>query len=208
MARIDIERKRSPVWPWILGVILVVVLVWILIDTNEREETTDVTTVVTEPGEESGITSDEVQTFLNTIADTSALGMQHEYTSNTIQQMSDALEYIADNSKADVEIQSTVAELNTKADNITRDPESTEHADKIKDAFVTTSDLISQLQESIYPDLNQEAQDVEQAAQNVNGEELTLSQKDEIHTFFQETAQVVRAMSMQIVDSGNNDENM
>lgn len=209
MTKIDIQKKGSPVWPWIIGIILAFVLVWILVDTDERKDTAIVDTEITEPGEDYTAESDEVQSFLNFAADGN-MGIDHEYTSSGIQNMADALEYIADNSNADVQTQNKVDELNNKAESITQDPESTKHADKIKDAFVTAADLITNLQQSVYPELNQEAQDVVNASENINSNELTLNQKQEIKNFFDETAQVVRAMSMQIESTAsmNNDRNM
>jgi len=38
VAEINIERKRTTVWPWIVGLIAVALLVWALAEVLDREE--------------------------------------------------------------------------------------------------------------------------------------------------------------------------
>jgi len=41
MAEINIERKKKPVWPWILLLVIVALLVWAIYElTNDRGDTT------------------------------------------------------------------------------------------------------------------------------------------------------------------------
>ena len=42
MAQINIERKKNPVWPWVLGLILLALIIWAIYEfgykRNENEE--------------------------------------------------------------------------------------------------------------------------------------------------------------------------
>jgi hypothetical protein len=43
MAEIRVEKKRTNIWPWIIGLILVALLIWgIAAMTNNRNQTNDV----------------------------------------------------------------------------------------------------------------------------------------------------------------------
>ena len=40
MTEINIQRKKRPVWPWIVGLLVIIALIWLLSEAfdNDREE--------------------------------------------------------------------------------------------------------------------------------------------------------------------------
>ena len=45
MAEIRIERKRKPIWPWLLALVLVALIVWALYEFTNKPEDVDDTDV-------------------------------------------------------------------------------------------------------------------------------------------------------------------
>jgi hypothetical protein len=38
MAEIDIQPKKRPVWPWILGIIAAIIIIWIILRALDAQE--------------------------------------------------------------------------------------------------------------------------------------------------------------------------
>lgn len=211
MAEIKIEKKdRKPVWPWIVGIILALIVIWIVVETvdddNETITRTRTETVGTQQNvadadtqEEQGIAGvDEYSSYIADNADAAEMGMDHEYTANGIRLLSDALSDIVNRVDADVNIQQKNDELRNKADEIQRDPQSTQHANKIRDAFMTSADLMSDLQNNHFQNLDDEVSNVQETAEAVDPNVETLNQKANVQAFFASADQALQQMSARL----------
>lgn len=202
MAEIEIQRKKPPIWPWILGALVLVALLWFLVDqTGQREPDQDTVANITgiEPAAEpTGPMLNEVQQFVTFVREnqpTEEMGLNHEYTSTGIRNLADALNAIAKQTdNHNDQIEQKHEELLQMADQIQKDPESTQHANVIRDAFTTSADLMEQLQRNLYPHLNDQVAEVRQAAQSVDPGNLTLDQKIDVKQFFERASDAVQAM--------------
>jgi hypothetical protein len=36
MAEINIQKKRMPIWPWLVGLVVIILLVWLIVDGINR----------------------------------------------------------------------------------------------------------------------------------------------------------------------------
>lgn len=203
MAEIEIQRKKPPIWPWILGALVIVGLLWFLVARTNRDgaEPTAATIPATTElamADSPGAILSEVEAFVTFVEEnraTAEMGLDHNYTSTGIRNLAEAIQAIAqrtDNNNQQIEQQ--YQELLRMANQIQKDPMSTQHADVIREAFITSANLMEQVQSSLFPQLQNEVSQVRQAAQSVQPEELTLDQKQEIQSFFDRASDVLQAM--------------
>lgn len=194
MAEIEIQRKKAPIWPWILGALALVALLWFLVSQTGQRSPDQVTTAANT----TAPMLPEVQEFVTFVREgkpAEDMGLDHEYTSNGIRNLADALNAIAHRTdNHNDQIDSKRQELHQMADQIQKDPLSIQHADIIRDAFTTSADMMEQVQRNLYPQLEDQVAEVRQAAQSINPQELTLDQKNEVKQFFERASEAVRAM--------------
>jgi hypothetical protein len=231
MADINIQKKdNKPVWPWVLGVLVVLGLaVWLF---SGRSETGAGERLATETrpnaeraaGPENltgsdatqgrGMAAPEAETgagmggaaLAGPVADyieyvresniRGEMGLDHEFTSNGLSKLGDALNSIVDRHQADMNINQMRNEFNQKADQIRSDPNSLRHANIISEAFTSAAAVISQLQQKHYPNLNGQANEVKQAAQSLNPNEQTLNQQGAVKAFFEKSSNTLEAMAL------------
>ena len=105
MADINVERKGPSIWPWIIGLIVLALLIWILVemfDSDEPEVEVDepVPSAVVTPDVEEPVGAAmpaAVTTYLTQCAGAQGavegddMGRQHEYTVNCLQQLREGI---------------------------------------------------------------------------------------------------------------------
>ncbi len=214
MAEIKIEKKK-PVWPWILLglIILGVILYFLLSDNNddmddmddyntEEVDTTYQTTAdddtATWPEDEDGTPPDtadnqSVDAYLSHIGNTSRMGLDHVYTNNALRHLINAVDYKAQENN--VNITTDISEIRNDARAITNDPMQTDHANHIKNGATKLANAMGKIQMEKFPNLSSDIEEVKTAAQNIDTSVQTLEQKDNINSFFNEAADVLRKMS-------------
>lgn len=206
MAEINIEKKK-PVWPWILLglVILAVILFFVFADDDnddllEEENTEQVTTPMeteddleTATWEEDNLSGDEsVSNYLDHIGDTERMGIDHEYSSEALILLINALENRAEeaNINTDVEIE----ELKNNVRGIKEDPQSLTHANAINNVGTKIVNLMEKMQMEKFPDISQDVQEARTALQNIQPSIPTLDQKDAVNAFYKESGDVLQKM--------------
>lgn len=210
MAEIHVDKKKNPsFWPWILGLIVLVGLIWVLAEVFEGDDDIEEPVVaeevqeVEEPVMEIERTSaapavEEFIRFANENADVEDMALDHEYTSNGIEKLTEALNSLAlAEAGNNVNIEAKRQTLMQAANSIEEDPMAGTHANSIRDAFIAAADLMQAVQEQKYPDLANQVSEVKTAAENVDPETLTLNQKDAVKNFFDKAANALEEMSMQ-----------
>ena len=191
MTEIKIEKKK-PVWPWILLVLGLLVAAWFIFFRNDKDEpveTADKTALI-DVHENNNIVATYV-TFIN--SDTNTMSLDHAFTSEALTKLTDAVDAMATEAGYDVKVD--IAKAKQYADEITKDPMSTTHADKIRSAADVLSTSLQNMQQAKYPGLSAEAADVKSAATAIKPEILTLDQRDAVKSFFRQAADLLSRMN-------------
>lgn len=130
-------------------------------------------------------------TFIN--SDTNTMSLDHAYSSEALTKLTDAVDAMATEAGYDVKVD--IAKAKQYADEITKDPMVTTHADKIRSAADVLSTSLQNMQQAKYPGLSAEAADVKSAAAAINPETLTLDQRDAVKSFFRKAADLLSKMN-------------
>lgn len=187
MAEIRIEKKK-PVWPWILGLVILAAIIAYFVFVNDdtpaeqttEEMTTTDTTVNNSIGSESEIT--EYVSYVNN----PEMGLDHEYSSGAITRLVDATRATAEALNVDTE--ANLSKAKEQADDITKDPMSLNHANKIKSAAESITGALKTIQTEKFPHLQAQYNDVEMAVGKIVTATPTLEQKDAVNMFFNNAA--------------------
>ena len=208
MADINVERKGPSIWPWIIGLIVLALLIWALAEMlgGDRADTAAVVddtvprttevapTTTTDPamtGAAAGVPAavQEFETFVAQRDASADAGLQHEYTSTGLQRLAAAIESLAQRHTTQAPaVQQSLQTMRQQADRLQQsDPTSTQHANMTRDAFTSAADALAALQREYHAGvsgLENEVNQVRQAAQGVQTTTPLLQQRDQIQTFF------------------------
>jgi len=191
MAEIKIEKKK-PVLPWILLVLGLFFATWFFFFRSDKEEpveTADQTRLI-DIRENNNIVTSYV-TFIN--SDTNTMSLDHVFTSEALIKLTDAVDAMA--SEAGYDVNLDISKAKQYAQEITNDPVSTTHADKIRLAADKLSTALQNIQMAKYPELNAETADVKGAVSAINPETLTLDQRVAVKSFFRKAADLLNKMN-------------
>lgn len=191
MTEIKIEKKKS-ILPWILLILGLLAAAWFFFfrnDKDESEETADKTVLV--DNRENNSTVGAYITFIN--SDTNTMSLDHAYSSEALTKLTDAVDAMATEAGYDVKVD--IDKARQYAEEITKDPLVTTHADKIRSAADVLSTSLQNLQQAKYPSLSAEATDVKSAAAAITPETLTLDQRDAVKLFFKKAADLLKKMN-------------
>jgi len=191
MTQIKIEKKM-PVWPWILLALGLLFAAWFFFIRNDNAEplsTADETTLI-DVHENNNIVATYIA-FIN--SDINTMSLDHAFTSEALTKLTDAVDAMATDVGYDVK--ADIANAKQIAEEITKDPMVTNHADKIRSAADVLSTALQNMQQAKYPELSNEAADVKSAAVAINPETLTLDQRDAVKSFFRKAADLLNKMN-------------
>ena len=224
MADLRIEKKESKSFlPWILGLLLLGLAIWGiaelvgedpiegLADAEVVDEAADRGSEIVSNGNTytlidfddpaAGDRFDDLATEYSTYTEnlTGDMGLDHDFSHNALTQLANATVALASahGMQADLNVKEKAQMIRQKADAITADPYATTHADDIKAAAVSISEILGQIQQASYPGLEGASQEVMTAAQGITPETLTLNQKEDIRTFFGRARVLLDAMRSQ-----------
>lgn len=206
MAEIEIQKKKNNnIWPWIIGLIVVAALIWLLAgafddddDVVEQEPVSTTAAISDAEPISSDDMPDDVEEYI-TFAnqdDQSEMGVEHEYTSQGITKLALALDALVEEKGIqDVNVDEKRRMMQSKADYIQQNWESTKHADSLKSAFSAANELMASIQEANYPDMGPQVGELETAAEAIDPQDLTLEQKNIIKNYFDKSSQILQAMA-------------
>ncbi len=211
MAEIKIEKKK-PIWPWVLGIIILLALIYffwasndgtddiddevIIQDTTEtimdERVDTDTDTTALYSGKYGTVTTEKaVANYLNYI-DNPNMGLDHEYTNGALIHLITATEAEANN--LNVNISANLDKALENAAYIKKDPTSLKHADKIKNASMEIASALKTIQEQKFDNLTDQADEVKAASENINVKTQTLEQKNDVKEFFEKAGLLLQKM--------------
>jgi len=202
MAEIKVEKKSSPIWPWILGIlVLVALLLYFFVFANDDTDddiNDDTTTeqVIEEKNYDNDLdeASDEkvnakmieeeatdVVAYNRFISDPN-MGLDHEFASGALTKLIAATRATAE--AVNVNIEADLAEAKVHADKITNDPSSLKHANIIKDAGKSITKALRTIQMEKFPEMEGELKNIQDAISGIDVNKPTLDQKNTIKSFF------------------------
>lgn len=220
MADIDVERKSTNIWPWILGLIGLLLVGWLLVEMLDDEVALDVAPVGAVEGpavvptpapvvnpvtpvtpdavaEGNAVMIPAVQEYLTACtAGTADMSLDHQYTSNCIQRLSTSIDALLQNPDlAGIDVQAQFQDYRQKAERLVQSPETSgQHANITREAFTSMATLLNAVQDARYPGLESQVSELEQAATAVQGNVEMLNQKEAVQRFFGQAGNVLTGM--------------
>ena len=200
MAEIRVEKK-SPMWPWILIGLLIlgVILYFVFFHDDNGTDRAD-GPVVTEQRDDDRTQRDRpvnnqtVASYVTFVQDRDRqMGLDHEYSNEALKRLTEATKAMADEVNVDVERDLSVVRENARE--IQDDPFETTHANKIRASAEKLSDALMTIQREAFPNLSNQASAVRDAAMSIDPQELALEQRDEIKSFYDRAADLLRQMN-------------
>lgn len=197
MAEINIEKK-TPKWPWILLILVIIgILIYMFASNDDGEKPREMADGTTAEAADTGQVAPNnptVTAFVSFIKeDPDPMGLDHEFTSEALSRLTNASSATAD--EIGYDIQKDIDQVKTLSEKITRDPFETTHANSIKEAAGILAGVLQNMQQSAFPGLESEADEVENAVTAIETDVLTLEQKEEVKNFFRESADLLEKMN-------------
>lgn len=191
MTEIKIEKKTA-IWPWILLVLGLLAAIWFFFFRNDKDDYVETAANTTQiDTTEHNNTVKAYVMFIN--SDTNTMGLDHAFTSEALTKLTIATDAKA--TEAGYDIKADIAKAKQYADEITNDPMSTTHADKIRSAADVLSTALQNMQQAKYAALSTEAADVKSAAAAIDAQTLTLDQRVAVKSFFSKAADLLNKMN-------------
>ena len=188
------EQKPRPIWPWVAGVIAVLVVAWIWGAQNDVASTGIDTAGNQPPSEPAGTTAAtgparEYQQFSGVIAggkEVPEMSVDHDYTAEGIRKLAAALESLVD-AKADAGTRAELERFRRDADRLQEDPKSMEHARIVRNVFTSAAEVIASI------DIGPAPRDLRSLAESIDPDRPLLGQRDNVRSFLRESAEAIRA---------------
>lgn len=203
MAEIKIEKKK-PIWPWILGLIVLGLIIYLLafagdddmIDDAEDDLVEEVSDDMDDNTDDMDDTYDLTNinsiTALNNYIANPEMGLDHVYSHGALSKLINATRDVAN--AVDIDLNADLNAANEMADHITKNPLDVDHADKIKNAASIITRALEKIQTTRYPALSNQLTKVKAAVDGIKPGTETLEQKKSVKAFFNEAAALLTSM--------------
>jgi hypothetical protein len=196
MAQIDIQKKKKPIWPWILGILVIIAAIVLLGREDTPQEAEETVAPVTNGTTQVPEQISEYVAYVQQADPSEEMGIHHEYTAEGLRKLASALDaLVSETNTENVEITDQKNRIEEAANYIQQEPYAGTHADTIKAAFVVAAQVISTVQRQNFPNLSTEAQNLSSTARNIDPQTLTLEQKEGVQEFFDQSASTLDAMA-------------
>jgi hypothetical protein len=214
MADINIQKKEGgpPILPILLGVVaLGVVIAAIMYFMGNGDAYTD-----TAPGalpydtapaaattDADGALPAEVRAYRDQCADASQfrdeMAQDHDYEAECMRRLAEGLDaVIRRETVADQPLQQRVSALRDRANQITQDPQATDHANRVRGAADEAADIMEYMastREAVGANLQQHARQTREAANQIDTGTVLLEQRQRTSTFFARAGEALEALA-------------
>jgi len=125
------------------------------------------------------------------------MNIHHDYSNVALRALSNSLMALATETKMKEEtnVKAKCKMIKENAKSITEDWQATNHADLIREAAISATAIMKEIQEEKFPKMRSEMAQVEKDAMNIKKGTLTLDQKQSVKAFFRSAANVLQKMS-------------
>lgn len=135
-------------------------------------------------------------TYVQSNRASAAAGPNHDYTAGGIRRLAAALKAIAvSDTLRGAALKPQITALDTRANELQRNSQSSQHANYTRDAFVAAADLMGAIQRQRFPSLQSTVVQVQQAATAINPSTPLLDQTAAVQKFFDSAATALRSMA-------------
>lgn len=207
MADIRIEKEKSTsILPWILGLLLLALVAWGVIEAFDEveeevvytEEVEEVDRPVVERAADidDAYLNDFTPFFAYTEDMEGEMGLDHEFSHKALTLLATATASVAESRDVDnVDARNKSMRVKQLADEITKDPMATDHADKIRMAALLITEVLEDVDSKSYDGANSaDLKKLRMQAQDINAKTLTLNQKEDVRSFFGTARRVLDGM--------------
>ena len=122
------------------------------------------------------------------------MNRDHTYSSTGLERLADAIEALAGRDDSFM-VAGYCDSLRAAAARLRSDPYSLQHADDVREAFITASNLLKTLRHRQLPDRAGLAQPVVEAATAIEPDRLLLEQRAEVRQYFERSYELVSTMA-------------
>jgi hypothetical protein len=212
MADIDVERKRTSPWPWLLALLAIAALValallWWGRDDAEPADRRVVDDTVVAPGMAvppvtggpAGV-APVVDEFQRNCMDAPAeMARDHQFVADCLRRLATGVDAVLERPHArGVDARGELAEVRRRADELEASPpDAGNHSALVSGAFTSATALMERLQRERFPELAGDAAALRPAATAVRPGEPLLEQRQEVQEFFRRSGEVMHRMMME-----------
>lgn len=212
MADIDLQRKKRSWWPFIIGALALILVIWGIAELMEDDAPVaidDPALVEPAPGPaaEMGVEEPAAPGAAAAIADFRTqcvettddqdMGLQHEWTVGCLESLATAMDAsIRADTVGSVILEERLTTLRQRAADVREaDPSATTHAATVTEAFDAAAELVATYQDERGTADANYAEDLRQAADRLDSDQLLLEQRDAVHAFFREAGDALQTIS-------------
>jgi hypothetical protein len=213
VADIDIQKKETAIWPWIVGLLVLALLIWAALslfggDDADRTAVTDPAPATTAPGTTAPAPGAAmgaagapaaVPAYMDTCAtrQPGEMDLDHAHTSSCIRHLADGLEAVVQQRNlTGVNVQPQLQQARQNADRLAQSPPgATDHTAMTRDAFDALAQAMGTVQNAHYPQLQGQVSQVQSAAGNVQRQGILLDQRENVQRFFEQAGQALNQMA-------------
>lgn len=212
MADLELQRKKRPVWLWLLGLAILVALVWIgaeMLGDDESDDTfatapaaveDETAPNATEPGQQR---PEDLQAFRSECGTASTVRDQmdqsHAFEAECLNRLAGALSAVVERDTVrDQALEERLDVLRQNAERLTQDPQSSEHAAQLREGInevVLVMEQVAEASGQAGDDQQTHVSELREAAADFEGSELLLEQKRAAAQFFEHAATMLESMS-------------
>ena len=208
--RIEEKKKSGSILPWIIGLLVLALAVWGITELFDEGDHTELDLVeegyideVDDEVAEVGADIDDAylsdfNAYMDYTTDMEGqMGLDHEFSHKAISLLASAASSVAESRNVMAnDAQSKAQRAMQLADDITKDPYATDHADKIRMAALMITDILENVDNESFNGANRmEITKLRKEAQDITAETLTLNQKEDVRSFFATARNVLSRMS-------------
>lgn len=204
MAEIKI-KKKTPIWPWILGILAILAILFFIFNGNDDMEADDMSDsdmeMVTDDVDDStnGATmvfsetaNSEIAEFTTFISKEAEMGLEHEYSYSALSKLIDATEAVANT--LNVDIAADLETARSKAGSVEDDTYKVDHANNIKNSGNIIVQALKKIQMERFPDLAESCTELQNSVMAIAPGTQTLEQKAAVKNFFDQAGQLLTNM--------------
>lgn len=124
------------------------------------------------------------------------MGLDHEYSKVALMALANSLIALSreQGMAEEVNITANTRMMREKAKDLTKDWRSTDHADMIRNAAITGVEIIDEIQDAKFPNMDNEVAALMEQAKSIKAGTLTLEQKGDVKKFFRMAADILGSM--------------
>jgi|GEM_PF-4054374 len=205
MAEIRIQKKKPPLWPWILIIAVVLIAAYLLIkntrideeiaggmrdDRNNTERETERDYKTPRTNRSSEIVNDYLLFINNQKPGTEK---SDDYISVGVQKLSNAISTIANEKfSGDADINNKANRLQESSDNFN---EAEKNSSSFKEIADNSIDVLNDMQKKKNKNINNKISDARKSIDKINSSQPVENQQKEIENFFKESGEVLQILA-------------